>query len=252
MKRKLIASLACRVNSSRLYGKPLQLLDIQRGITVLDYIIDFLKSVQAIDSVVLAVSMDAGNEPFIKAAKKHGVVWIAGEEDDVLGRHIEAARKTGGTDSLIITSESPFVYFDAIEKAWQEHREDDNDVTGADALPDGAGFSITKVDALRLAYRKGSPYHRGDTNSYIREHSDEFQIKKLEIPEELRRSDIRLTIDYPEDLILCRHIYASFHQQAPRVPLIDIISFLDTNPHLKALVSPYVVDPQLWDITTGG
>ena len=40
MKRKLVAALACRNQGTRLYGKPLQNLDIDKGITILDYMIN--------------------------------------------------------------------------------------------------------------------------------------------------------------------------------------------------------------------
>ena len=35
MKKKLVAILACRNNSSRLYAKPLQFLDIDKKVTVI-------------------------------------------------------------------------------------------------------------------------------------------------------------------------------------------------------------------------
>jgi hypothetical protein len=43
MNRKLVASLAYGINSSRLYGTPLQFLDIEKEISILDYIIELLK-----------------------------------------------------------------------------------------------------------------------------------------------------------------------------------------------------------------
>ena len=38
-KRKLVCVLACRNQGSRLYGKPLQNLDVQRKVRVIDYLI---------------------------------------------------------------------------------------------------------------------------------------------------------------------------------------------------------------------
>ena len=36
MKKKLVAALACRNQGTRLYGKPIQNLDIENGITIID------------------------------------------------------------------------------------------------------------------------------------------------------------------------------------------------------------------------
>jgi spore coat polysaccharide biosynthesis protein SpsF len=59
-------------------------------------------------------------------------------------------------------------------------------------------------------------------------------------PAGIKRLVIRLTIDYPKALVLCRHIYNQFKESAPLIPVIDIIQFLDASPHLKQLVEPFI------------
>jgi len=49
VEKKLVVALACRNTGSRLYGKPLQNLDILNGISILDNIIGCLKKFKAID-----------------------------------------------------------------------------------------------------------------------------------------------------------------------------------------------------------
>ena len=247
MKRILVASLACRVNSTRLYAKPLQPLDIERGISVLDYVLDFFKTVPVVDHIVPAISADPGNAPFRLAAERHSLPWVMGSEDDVLKRHLDASSAVGATDALIITPESPFLYFEAIDDAWSRHLSHGNDVTGVDALPDGSGFSINRVAALQRSYDEGEERHRGETSLYIRENPDEFKVERVDVPVEVRRPDIRLTVDYPEDLVLCRRVYDHFRDQAPRIPVGEIIRYLEDNPQLLALVEPYVENPELYD-----
>jgi spore coat polysaccharide biosynthesis protein SpsF len=246
MNRKLVASLACRVNSTRLYGKPLQFLDIEKELSVLDYIIESLRTQKVIDELVPAVSDYPGNEPFHQTARKYGLPSVVGGEDDVLGRSIKAVEAVGGTDSFNITTESPFVYFDMIEEAWEIHRANGNDVTGVDTVPDGSGFSIFSLAGWKVAYREGDARHRGDASTYIRENLDSFKVQTLETPEAVNRPDIRLTVDYPEDLIICRRVYERFKDSAPLIPLEEIISYLDGEPDLQKLVAPYVLNPKLY------
>ena len=47
MKRKLVAAIACRNTGSRLYGKPLQNLDIFNSYRIIDYIIDSIKMLES-------------------------------------------------------------------------------------------------------------------------------------------------------------------------------------------------------------
>ena len=58
--------------------------------------------------------------------------------------------------------------------------------------------------------------------------------------------DLRLTVDYPEDLILCRAVYDALASSAPLIPLRQIISFLDGRPDLTELVRPWAVDGPSW------
>lgn len=239
--RKLIAALACRNAGTRLYGKPLQNLDIENRVSVLKYIIDWVKTTPDISEIVLGVSEGLDNLTYSELAKNNSIHYIIGDEEDVLGRLIQCGDRCRATDIFRLTTESPFTYFEAIEDAWKEHIKGDYDLSCLDNLPDGSGFEIIKLDALKYAHTNGEDRHRSEfCTLYIRENKSKFKIKYVEMPQYLQRTDIRLTIDYPEDLILCRAVYANFKNKAPKIPLADIIAYLDEHPQLKAIVAPFV------------
>lgn len=239
--RKLVACLACRNQGTRLYGKPLQNLDIEQKISVLDYLIASVKTYSAVTGIVLGISEGVDNVVFKDVAAKNGIDFITGSEEDVLSRLIACCEKGNGTDIFHLTTESPFTYFEAIDAAWDDHVRSGRDLTALDQLPDGSGFEMIRLEAYKRSWEKGERKHRSEICSlYIREHKDEFSIGYVEIPTPIRRTDIRLTIDYPEDLILCRAIYKQFKEKAPLIPLEEIIRFVDNNPDLKALVDPLV------------
>jgi len=60
-KHKLVAVLACRNHSNRLYGKPLQFLDIRKKIRVIDQIILALKKINVFDNIILAIAKKKKN-----------------------------------------------------------------------------------------------------------------------------------------------------------------------------------------------
>jgi len=241
--RKLVACLACRNQSSRLYGKPLQHLDINDRVTILDYIIAAVRTFSPVSEIVLGISEGKENEIFKSIAKKNKVDFIVGDEEDVLQRLIQCCEKANGTDIFRMTTESPFNYFEAVDLAWDKHLTENNDLTVLDHVPDGAGIEIIKLDAYKRSWQDGESKHRSELCSlYIRENKRFFKMGYLDTPEDICRPDIRLTVDYPEDLVLCRAIYQKFKKLAPRIPLKKIIDFLDANPQLQALVAPYVED----------
>ena len=69
--------------------------------------------------------------------------------------------------------------------------------------------------------------------------SKNFKIEKVFPPEALIRKDLRLTVDNPEDLVVCRAVYQKFKKFAPQIPLLEVVHFLDVNLNLKELISPF-------------
>lgn len=238
--RKLTAAIACRNQGSRLYGKPLQSLDIAEGITILDNIVACLSSFECIDSIVLGIAEGKDNLAFIDYADLNSLDYIIGDELDVLSRLIQCGEHTGADDIFRTTSESPFPYFEMIESSWAVHCENGNDATFLDEIIDGCGFEIVKLDAFRESHDKGQKKHCSELCTlYIREHLSDFQVQRLSPPQELIRKDIRFTVDYPEDLIVCRAIYEKFKENAPLIPLLDAVCFIDDNESMKKLIAPF-------------
>ena len=245
--RTLVAALACRINGSRLFGKPVQALDIGRQVSVLEHMIAMLRTEPVISSIVLGVAEGRDNAIFHDIAARHGVAAIRGSERDVLQRLIQCADAVQATDVFRVTTESPFTYLDPIATAWRRHVEHGHDATVIDGVPEGTAFEIFTLEALRRSHAAGSDRHRSELCSlYIREHRDRFRVEVVPVPAEVARMDLRLTIDYPEDLVLCRRVYAALAEHAPRLPLERIIAFLDGEPALTALVAPYVVQKRLY------
>lgn len=238
--RRLVAAIACRNQGSRLYGKPLQNLDVERGVRILDQILGCLGSIECIDEVVLGISEGVENEVYKRVADEKGIRFIVGDGHDVLSRLVGCGELAGATDIFRVTSESPFLYFEAVEELWRRHQAEDADATFMDEIIDGCGFQILALDALRESHRKGTSKHRSEFCSlYIRENPDDFTIIRSAPPPPLIRKDLRLTVDYPEDLVLCRAVYNAFRDAAPRIPVPAIVRYLDAHPGLIELAKPF-------------
>lgn len=241
MERKLVAAIACRNQGTRLYGKPLQNLDVDKGIKILDNIILCLKSIKVIDEIVLGISTGIDNESYKTIADNHNISYMVGDEKNVLERLIIAGESVSATDIFRITSESPFLYFDSIDEMWSRYKENNLDALFMDYLIDGIGYEIISLDSLKLSNKNGLEIHKSEFCSlYIRENLNLFNVEKVLPPKHLIREDLRLTVDNPEDLVLCRAIYKEFESQAPTIKIDDIIQYLDNNPKLRELVSPYL------------
>lgn len=238
MKRKLAAILACRNQSKRLYGKPLQSLDQGGQVRIIDFLIKNLKRHKEIDEIALAISDKPENREFINIAKKFDIKYTLGDDKDVLSRLIKCAKKINATDLLRITTKSPFPYLKNLKTHWYLHKLNNLDGVFFDNIIDGCGYEIIRNSALQKSYTLGKNKHKSELCTlYIRENNNKFNILKLFPPKDFFRLDIRLTVDNPEDLILCKKVYKKFKNNF--YDLKNIIKFIDSRPNLKKLIHPF-------------
>lgn len=247
--RRLVAAIPCRVSSSRLYAKPLQRLDVQGGLTMLGHLVATLKGIPEIERIALAVAEGDENRPFVRMARELDLDCCIGSERDALGRVVACGRMTGCTDVLHVTSECPFLYFEGIAQAWLNHRETGADVTVVDDLPDGCGFRLYRLEVLEQSNVEGDENDRSEwIGRFARRNRHRFAITMIETPPGVRRRDLRLTVDYPEDLIVCREVYRMFRGESPFIPVARAVAFLDSRPDLLALIKPLGPYRSPWDL----
>jgi len=242
-KKKVVAVIACRIKSNRLFAKPLQPINDK---TILDYIITQLRRCKLLDDIILAVSDGTGNEIFVEYAKEKKLKFTRGSEYDVLQRIIDAADYVNANNVFRVTSEDPFKYWQIIDKAIKQHIQTQADLTFTQKLPEGMGFEIINLKSLKTAHEKGTKDDLEDICSFIYKNHKHFKIKPFLVKEIYRRPEIRLTVDNPEDLILVR-IIASKLLKGNKLPnLEEIINLLDKNSYLKKINNKFANPHRRW------
>ena len=81
---------------------------------------------------------------------------------------------------------------------------------------------------------------------YIYKFPKKFKINVIQVPKNLRRPEIRLTIDNPEDLILVRQIMLKFNKNNSLPRLENIINLIDSNSELKKINKKFVNKNRKW------
>jgi N,N'-diacetyllegionaminate synthase len=232
---KIAAIIACRVDSSRLFAKPLQLVN---RIPIISLLINQLKKSKRIDEIVLAISENPGNEFFINFARENKIKFVTGNDTDVLKRLIQGAEYVNADIIFRTTAENPFIYWEGIDDVIDSHISKKSDFTVVEDVPLGCGFEIINTDAFRKSHTKGTKKHRSELCSlYIFENQNKFKIQKYIPPKLFQRPEIRLTVDNPQDLWVVRIISDNLQSNGKPIKLHKIISFLDSHPEVLKLNS---------------
>lgn len=242
-KIKFDAILPVRVTGTRLYGKPLQLIDIENEITILEYLVKYIQASKYIEDIILAISDRKGNDGFVEVAEKNGWKYMFGDEIDVLYRMIKAADKFGTEVIFRGSTESPFLYYKDMDKLFGKHVKGGYDLSKYSDLPEGSGYSLNNAEALRICHKKGKSRHRSElVNSYIYDNQDDFKIYTEKPEEKLNRPEVRITVDYPEDLVFCRQVYKALNGKEKLIEISDIIGFWDANEEIRKPMEEIGID----------
>ncbi len=239
LQMKVVATLACRLASTRLYGKPMQLVG---GRPIIQNLIDRLRQVRALDEVCLAITEGPDRHVFVDYAERNNLPYVIGSEKDVLGRLIAAADHCHADIALRCTTENPYIYWENVDELIRSHIENNAALTVTEKLPVGAVVEVISVSALKKAHQHGEDRHRSELCTlFIAENPDVFKIQRVHPPDKLRRPDLRLTVDTPEDLMVVRKLYEDLKGDTHLITIDEIVDYLNDHPEVVALNSKYQV-----------
>ena len=232
---RVVAIVSARMTSSRCPGKALAPLC---GRPLLEVLLERIASVPELDSVALATSVSLENLPLVELARRMGIPAFQGEEDDVLRRVIDCARSLAADHVVRVTGDNPLTDLETLERLVELHLQTSADYTyvPGDALLMGILSEVISRAALERSWERGAAKHRSELMTlYIKEHPEEFKIQIGELPAGLYRPELRLTVDYSEDVLLMQRIFERLAAPGKRVTTREAIELLEREPELARI-----------------
>lgn len=232
--------ITARLKSTRL---PYKIIKEIMGKPMISHMIDRLKLSKLADFICICTSTNLQDDPLIKVAQENGVKIFRGHEDDVLYRLLCAAKKEKVDLIISCTADNPFVDPEYIDKLIEFHLNNNNDYSKIDGLPFGAFVYAVSFQALKKAcdIKKNI-----DTEVWGGYFTDTGLFKcgiMLVDDKELRRPEIRLTVDYLEDFRLVEEIFGNLYRADRIFTLREIVKFLDANPQIASINTKIMQKP---------
>jgi spore coat polysaccharide biosynthesis protein SpsF len=232
---RVVLIVSARMASSRCPGKALAPL---AGRPLLEVLLERMADVRGADKVVLATSTHAENDPLAELARRAGFEAFRGDEDDVLRRHLDCARAQGADHVVRVTGDNPLTDVETTEALIARHHQAGADYTyvPGDALLMGILSEVISVPALARSWDNGDARHRSElVTLYIKEHPQDFAIATMDLPRGLYRTELRLTVDEPEDVRLMQEVFARLSAPGKRVTTREAIALLEARPELARI-----------------
>jgi len=237
--------LQARMGSTRTPGKALLKI---LGKTIIELIVERLGYVNNIDKIILTTSLNPENEKLVAEAKRLGIDYFQGSEENVLDRFFEAAKKFNPDAIVRITADCPLIDPELINQGLKIFKGGGYDMVSnvrERSYPDGFDFEIFKMSALEKSWQDqlaGKPSEVISSEAFSPTkhiHNDpQFTSKDLISRENL--AGVRLTLDYPEDYEIIKKIYEDLYREGELLSGGKIIEYVKNNPKLMELNKKYI------------
>ena len=235
---KIGAIIQARTSSSRLPRKVLKPLPFDSDVCVLQQVIRRVSNSKLIDEVIIATSINEEDQEIVDIAKKENKNFYCGSLDNVLERYYNAASQNDLDIVVRITSDCPCIDSNIIDKIIQNHIDLDADYTSnslKESFPRGIDVEVINFDVLKRAYLEASKnYEKEHVTPFIyKSHPDEFNINIYVSDED--NSDIRITLDTPQDYSLLCCVYDNLYEKDNFFTLNDILDLFSKKPWIKSI-----------------
>jgi len=214
-------------------GKPLILHQIER-----------VRDSKSLDKVIVATSIAPENDAIERFCRKHDVAIFRGSEDDVLDRFYKCAKKERLDTIVRLTADCPLTDPLVIDEAVTLYKNGRYDYVAntvppeSSTYPDGSDVEVFSIEALERANREcDNPHYREHVTFFFWKYDNGFKTAQLQRDEDL--SEIRFTVDYPEDLEVIEAILKKIKGKDIYGHVNEIAGVLKENPGIRDRNSKY-------------
>jgi spore coat polysaccharide biosynthesis protein SpsF len=234
---KIVASIEARMASSRLPGK--SMADIE-GVPAIERVVRRVQKAELINDLVVATSINNSDDAIAQWCEHNNIPVYRGSEEDVLER-VVFAQKSRSSDIVVeITGDCVLVDPQIIDCAISTFLESDWDVVTNcrhPGYPMGMDVQVYGLEALDEVRRSiDDKKVREHVSLYFYEHPERYQIIHMRPPAKWHHPNLRLQVDYEEDLKVVRALYKRLTTLTEKeFGLDDILQCLKENPWIQEI-----------------
>ena len=225
--------IQARMGSTRLPGKVLE--ELEAGKSCLEYVIQQLEDVFDIKNIVIATTFLEEDDVIEKFCVERGINVFRGEPKNVLDRYYNCAKEFSIQNIVRITSDCPLIDPKIVLELIKKMKTGEFDYV-SNALnrtfPIGLDAEIFTFHALEQSWKVAQlQSEKEHVTPFIKKNPKSFKQYNLE--SDKNKSNIRVTLDVPEDLMLIRNIVSKISNR----PILykDLMELFEREPEILAI-----------------
>lgn len=228
---RIIGTIEARMGSSRLPGKTLT--EIYQGEVLLGVVVKRFRQCREIDDVCVATTDMPQDDVIANWCEQKNVCCYRGSENDVLDRVVKTAISAKADAIVQMGADSAYLDFDLIDALVKIYKQGRYDYVCNDlelSYPLGIYGHVVRMSALSELNARNdlTEEDREDVVRYFWEHPEKYALLNVPAPAQLHCPELRLTIDYREDLEQAKAVYAHFGDY--RFTIADILKLYKAKP----------------------
>ena len=231
---KVVCTIEARMRSTRLPGKVLAPI---LGKPSLELMIERLRRAKRVDAIVIATTDNPADQPIEDLARRLGVGFFRGSEEDVMDRVLKAAWQAEADVIVETTGDCPVIDPEVIDRVIETFMTNNLDYCSnviERTYPRGMDVEVFWYRHLEeTAQATTDPTDREHVSTFFYKHADRY--RRLNVAGSLPPDavELRLTVDTPQDLDLITRIYEALYPGKTDFSLQDILDLVRRRPELK-------------------
>ena len=232
IKNKVGVVVVARLNSKRLPNKALKKITGEESLSLL---IKRIKKCKKVDEIILSTSTNKTDQKLRKIAKKCKIKFFRGDLENVSNRFFETAKKFKLDHIVRVTGDDILRDEIMIDKAITNHLKNSCDVTITTNMPYGTQTEIFTFECIKTIMENAIELKNTEYLEWFLQNDRNFSVNYLESKYKFK-NNLRLTLDYPEDLKLFEKIFSHFKKiKKINFSLQDVLNFLQLNPEISKI-----------------
>tara|TARA_A100001515_G_scaffold59201_1_gene46774 strand:- start:11210 stop:11989 length:780 start_codon:yes stop_codon:yes gene_type:complete len=223
--------ISVRTDSTRLPQKAL--LNIC-GKPSVQYLIENMKNSSKADEIILCTTLLKSDDALCVLAQQNGIKFFRGSTEDKLERWLGACRQYDVDFFVSADGDDLFCDYGLVDIVFDQYENNKSDfIDGRGLYNDVYGISRK---GLELVCESKQNKDTEFIKTYFDSQRDFLSLEKLDnVPDIYKKKDIRMTLDYEEDLLFFEAVIKQLLNLNYELNFKNVIAYIEDNQHLKAI-----------------